>query len=130
VFDYLNACIHQRLSFVGIIRKKPNPADAEISQYRDRQAEIPTVCLQSERMISGNRIEALILQGVGAELRCESDATPFLVFVNQQTAPFTGDGSHRELQLLAAVATERSQNVTCNALGVHPQERCARRRIA
>ena len=68
VFDYLDACIHQRPSFVGIIRKKPNPADTKISQYRDRQAEIPTVGLESERMIRGNGIEALILEGVSA--RC------------------------------------------------------------
>jgi len=120
VFDYLDACIHQRPSFVGIIRKKPNPADAKISQYRDRQAEIPTVGLESERMIRGNGIEALILEGVGAELRCESDSAPFLLFVDQEPAAFRGDRSHRKFQLFAAVATERSQNVTGNALGVNP----------
>jgi len=120
VFDYLDACIHQRPSFVGIIRKKPNPADAKISQYRDRQAEIPTVGLESERMIRGNGIEALILEGVGAELRCEPDAAPFLLFVDQETGPFRGDRPHRKFQLLAAVATERSQDLTCNALGVNP----------
>jgi len=120
VFDYLDACIHQRPSFSGIIRKKPNLADAKISQYRDRQAEIPTVGLESERMIRGNGIEALILEGVGAELRCESDAAPFLLFVYQEPAAFRGDRSHRKCQLFAAVATERSQNVTCNALGVNP----------
>jgi hypothetical protein len=81
-------------------------------------------------MIRGNGIEALILEGVGAELRGESDAAPFLMFVNQQTAPLTGDGSHRKFQLVPTIATKRSKHVTGKALRVDTQERCAQRRIA
>jgi hypothetical protein len=80
-------------------------------------------------MIRVNGIEALILEGVGPELRRESDTASFLMFVNQQTAPFAGDSSHRKFQLVPTIATKRSKHVTGKALRVHTQERCARRRI-
>src|SRR6266446_498091 len=105
-----------------IVGKQANTLDSEIIEDCARQAEIPAVCLKTKCVVCCNGVKTLILQRIGLQFCHQANAASFLLFVNQETAAFCGDRSHRKFQLLAAVATERSQDVTCNALGVNPNK--------
>src|SRR5579859_5272456 len=96
--------------------------DSEIIEDGARQAEIAAVCFKTKRVVCCNGVKTFILQRIGLHFRHQAYPAPFLLLVDQETAPFRGDRSHREFQLVAAVATERSQDVTCNALGVNPNK--------
>src|SRR5882724_5079810 len=119
--DY-NTGLGQRTEFDGVVGKQANTLDSEVIEDGARQAEIPAVCFKTKCVVCRNGVKTLILQRIGLQFCHQAYPASFLLFVDQETAPFRGDSSHRKFQLFAAVATERSQNVTCNALGVNPNK--------
>ncbi len=70
---------------------------------------------------------ALVLQFVGLELGHQADAAAFLVLVEQNAGALFGDGGERELELLAAVAAQRVEDVAGEALRVDAHD--GRRRV-
>ena len=95
-------------------------ADAVVAQV-DRQAEL-------EVRVDG--VEALVLQVVGAQLVQQADPAALLGEVEQDAAALVLDHRERRLELLAAVAAQRVEDVAGQALGVHADEHVvdARRR--
>ena len=80
--------------------------DSKMIQNGAGQAEIPAIGLIAKRVIRRDRIEALILQGVGSQLGHKAYATPFLLFVDQESATFVRNCSQGKFQLLSAIATQ------------------------
>ena len=62
------------------------------------------------------------LQLVRAELVQEADSAAFLAHVQDDAAPLGLDAGERLLELLAAVAEQRVEDVAGQALGVHADE--------
>jgi hypothetical protein len=81
------------------------------------------VGLIAELEIGLDGVEALVLQLVGAELGHESDAAAFLLLVDQDAGALFDDAIHGELELLAAVAAQRAEDVAGQALGVDADQR-------
>jgi hypothetical protein len=71
-----------------------------------RQAEIPAIGLIAKRLIRSDSVESLILEGVGSQLGHEAYASPFLLFVDQESTTFFRDYSQSKLQLLSTIATQ------------------------
>ena len=70
-----------------------------------------------------DRVVALVLQRVRADLVAEADAAPFVTAqVHDTPVPSVGDQPHRRVELEAAVATHRTEHVSSEALGVHPDQ--------
>src|SRR5260370_15463305 len=73
-------------------------------------------------MIRSYGVESGVLKSIGLKFRHQSDTTTFLMLVNQHAASFSGNGSHRQFQLVSAVAAKRSEHITRETLGVNPKQ--------
>src|SRR5439155_8576009 len=106
------------------------PSHAKLVEDRSGQREVPAVRLVAQCKIGIDGVEAGVLQGVGLELRHEADAATLLVFVNDDAAPFRGDRSNCNFQLVATVATQRPEHFSGEALRMDAHERSALGQIA
>src|SRR6516225_9139938 len=109
-FDDLDAGGGERAHLAWIIGQQPNARDAKVVKDRGRQAEIPEVRLEPERMIGLDRVDAGVLQLVSLQLGHQADATPFLILIDHQSAALLGDRLHGKLELAAAIAAQRSEH--------------------
>src|SRR6516225_2913949 len=105
-FDDLDAGGAERAHLAWIIGQQPNARDAKVVKDRGRQAEIPEVRLEPERMISLDRVDAHVLQLVGFQLCHQANAASFLMLVEHEPATFFGDSLHRHFQLIATIAAQ------------------------
>ena len=80
--------------------------DSQMIQNGAGQAEIPAISFIAKRPIRRDSIETLILQGVGSQHGHQAYATPFLLFVDQESATFFRNCSQSKFQLLSAIATQ------------------------
>ena len=83
---------------------------------------------QAELEVGVDRVEPLLLELVGAQLVEQADPAALLGEVEQHAAALALDHRQRRLELLAAVAAQRVEDVAGQALGVHADEHVARRR--
>ena len=121
--DNLNAGIGQSRSLAGIICEQANTLDAELVQYRGRQAEIPAVGLEAQGVIGLDGVDAGILQLVSLQLCHQANAAALLIFVDHETTTFRGDGLHGQFELIVAVATQRPEHLAGEALRVDAEQR-------
>ncbi len=73
-------------------------------------------------MVSLDGVVTPFLEGVGPELVCEADPPPLLAHVEEDAVPVLPDQPHGEVELVAAVAPPRPEDVPGEALGVDPDE--------
>src|SRR5262245_23528610 len=92
-------------TLIGIVRKEPDSINAETTQDRCRQTEISVIGGKPEDMIRFDRIETGVLQRISLQLGHQSYPTTLLMLINHQPSSFPGDCLHRQVQLIAAVAT-------------------------
>src|SRR6478609_4357363 len=88
-----------------------------------RDFEDATVSLIAQLEVCLHCIEAHVLQLIGAQLGHQSDATAFLLLVDEDAGAFVTDALHRQLELLTAVAAERTEDITCEALRMNADHR-------
>jgi hypothetical protein len=74
-------------------------------------------------MIGLDCIKTPVLKRIRLQLRHETDTPPFLMLINHQPASFLGDGAHREIQLIAAVAAQRAEQFPGQALRMDAKKR-------
>ncbi len=68
-------------------------------------------------------VVALLLEAVGTDLVAEADAATLVAAqVDQHAEPLPVDGLHRGVELHTAVAAQRVEDVTGEALRVHTHE--------
>src|SRR5882724_8403432 len=92
---------------------------SEVLDHPGRHVVAAQIVHETQRPVRFIRVRATGLQRVGANLVPEADAPPFLPQVDQRAALRTPDQVERVLQLLAAVALERPQDLAGQALAVH-----------
>src|SRR5215475_7661621 len=120
-FDDLDAAVAERAHLARIIGQEPNARDAKVVKDRGRQAEIPEVRLEPERMIGLDRVDARVLQLVGPQFGHQPDAASLLTLIDHQSATFLRDRLHGEVELAAAVAAHRAEHLAGEALRVDAQ---------
>jgi hypothetical protein len=114
----LNAGEFEGLDLCGIVGDESNGVDAQLLEDLGREFELAAVGLVSELKVGFDGVEALVLEFVGAKLGHESDASALLLFVKEDTGASIGDHGEGKFELLAAITTERVENVSGEALGV------------
>ena len=102
----------------------------EVDEDLRADAVVAQVGGQAELEVRVDGVEPLLLQLVGAQLVQQADAAALLREVEQHAAALLLDHRERRLELLAAVAAQRVEDVAGEALGVHAHEHVlgARRR--
>src|SRR5580704_6772476 len=121
--DDANACALELLDLVRIVRKQPDRADAERFQRLCGKFVVSRIGRESEPAICFDRVETLVLQFVSLQLIDQADAASFLREIEDHAGGFFGDLAEGELELRAAVASLRCENVAGEALRVDAHER-------
>ena len=102
----------------GVVGDEADGFDAEHLEDLGGQLVLAAVGFVAEFEVGFDGVEALVLEFVGLELGHQADAAAFLVLVEQDAGAGVGDGGEGELELLAAVAAQRVEDVAGEALGV------------
>ena len=83
----------------------------------------PGVGGQAEQMVGLDRVGAVVLQHVGAQLVDQTDTTTFVAGgVDHHATSFGGDAPQAVAELDAAVAAQGTERVARQALGVQPHQ--------
>ena len=118
-----DAGLFQGVNFVGIVGEKAHLTDPERAKNLGWHAKLALICLEAEPLVGFHGIEPAVLQRVGLEFGHEADPATFLLFVDENAGALLGNHGKRHLELLAAVAAQRAENVTREALRVNADER-------
>src|ERR1041385_3188217 len=79
--------------------------------------------LEAELLIRLHRIKPLVLQLICLEFGHQPDRTPFMQLIEQNTCTRLRNHGKRHLQLLAAIAAQRAEDVAGKALRVNEDKR-------
>ena len=112
----------QPADLLGVVGQDPDRRQAEVDQDLGADAVVAQVGRQAELEVGVDGVIALLLQLVGLELVEQADAATLLGEVEQHALALGLDHRQRRLQLLAAVAAQRVEDVAGQALGVHADQ--------
>jgi len=112
----------ERFYFLGVVGDEADGRDVERLEYLGGELEVAAVGLVAEFKVGFDGVEALVLKFVGAELGHEADAPAFLLLVEKNACARVGDEGHGELKLLAAVASQRVEDVAGEALRMNAHD--------
>src|SRR5690606_33532587 len=118
----LDAALGQLPGLLGVVAQQAHAADAEVLEDPDSGPVVASVGGQAGRAVGVERVEAVLLQAVGTQLVDEADSTPLLTAQVDDHAALGLDRVERGLQLRAALALERAERLTRQALRVHAHE--------
>ena len=96
--------------------------EPEVDEDLRADAVVAQVGRQPELEVGVDGVEPAVLQLVGAQLVEQPDPAALLGEVEQHAAALALDLRQRRLELLAAVAAQRVEDVAGQALGVHAHE--------
>ena len=95
---------------------------AQIRQNLRADAVIPQIGFEAQRDIGFDGVLAFILQRIRFDLVDQTDAPSFLAHINDDAFSFLLNHFHRAVQLIAAVAAGRSENVAGAAFRVYAHQ--------
>ena len=106
-----------------VVRHQPHRGDAEVDEDLRADAVLARVGREAELEIRLDRVAALVLQRVRAQLVAEPDAAAFVAAqVHDDALALLRDLLERAVELHAAVAPQRPEHVAGEALAVHAHE--------
>ena len=111
-----------------IVREHANGREPEVGEDLRADAVLAGVGGEAEPEVRLDGVEALLLELVGAKLVQQADASALLREVEDDAEAFGLDPAQRPVELLAAVAALRVEDVTREALGVDARRARPRRR--
>src|SRR3954471_7174636 len=112
----------EAVDLLGVVGEDPDAGEAEIHQDLGADPVVAKVGRQAELEVRVHRVEALLLETVGAQLVEQSDSAALLRQIKQDPGSLPLDHRERGLELLAAVASKRVEDVAGEALGVDAYE--------
>src|SRR5579864_1337509 len=105
-----------------VVGEHDHALDPDVGQDLGADAVVALVDRQSEAQVRLDGVEAAILKCVRAQLVHEPDPAALLAEVHEDPASRVGDHRHRLVQLRLAIAALRAEDVTGEALAVHPDQ--------
>ena len=113
----------ERGRLVPVVGHQPDRTDPQRAQARRDVTVAPVVDGEAEVLVRFGGVEPLVLQHVRAELVRQADPAPFVPGrIDKHAAAFGGDRPERVPELDPAVAPQRAERITGDALGVHPDQ--------
>src|SRR5579875_4008734 len=122
LLGHLEAVRLEAGDLLRVVRQEAQRRDPQVGEDLVADAPLPLVGGEAEGEVRVDRVEAPLLQLVGLQLVEQADAAPLLRHVEEHPSAFGGDRRKRRLELLAAVAAQRVEDVTREALGVDAHE--------
>ncbi len=103
----------------GVVGEQAHGAHAQIAQDLRADVVFALVTLEAQRQVRIQRVKAIILQLVGAQLVHQPDAAALLAHVQHDAAALGLHSIHGRRQLLAAIAAHRAERIPGQTLGMH-----------
>ena len=119
--DY-NIMRFQRRDLVRIVRHQADTVETEAVQHHRSRCIDPLIRVEAKLLVCVYRIEAVILQLVGAKLVDETDPAAFLRQIQQNAAAIRRDFSNCAAQLISTVATQAGKQIPGKAFRMQPCE--------
>src|SRR6185437_6726364 len=116
--DNLDAHRLQRRHLLRIVGDQADGFHAHHLQHRCRQLILPAIRSIAKLQVRLNGIQPLVLQFVRLELRHQANTAALLGLVEQNAGACIRNRGQRQLQLLPAVAAQRVEDVSRQALRV------------
>ena len=108
--------------FERVVGHQAHVADAQLADDAGPHAVVAFVGLEAQFEVGVHRVETLILQFVGVDFVAQPDAAPLLIEVDDGAPAFAVDHLHRLVELLAAVAAVRAEDVARGARRMHAHQ--------
>ena len=108
---------------LGVVRQQAHAVDAEVREDAGRRAVVASIDRQAECEVRVERVEAVLLQAVRAQLVDEPDAPALVTAQVDDDAARALDRLERGVELRPALALERAERLAREALGVHAHDR-------
>src|SRR5215210_2796167 len=105
-----------------VVREDPDRRQPEVGEDLVPDAPVPRIRWEPELEVRLDGVEAPLLELVGLELAEQADPASLLGHVEEDTALLGADALERLLELLAAVAAQRMEDIAGQALGVDADE--------
>jgi len=121
-FRHANAVRAELFDLRGVVRHQLDRADSEDPQYARSTLVTAEIRRKTEGAVRVDRVEAVILEVVRRDLVDDSDAPSFLGEVEKDAFGRPPESLQCGLQLLAAVASLRTEHIAGHALGVEAHE--------
>ena len=118
-----DSCRLESRHLLRVIRHQAHRLHSEQLQCLGREFIGAAIRGETQFDVGFNGIQALVLQFVRLQLGHEADAAALLLLIKQNSGAFLCDGAQRQFKLQAAVAAQRSEYITCQALRVNPHQR-------
>ena len=119
----LDACQSECFDLFRIVGDKADLREAKLLENLSGKLELAAVGFIAKLKIGLDGVESLVLKFVSAEFGHEADASAFLLLVEEDTCTCICNGAEGELELLAAVAAKRVEDVAGEALRVDAHDR-------
>ena len=121
-FDDLDAGFFELADFFGIVRKQADFLCAEFFEDFRWKFVFAGVRGKTESFVGFDRVHALILQLIGAQLVHQADAAAFLRKIKQHTARRFRNFFERKFKLRAAIAAKGIEHVAREALRMNANQ--------
>src|SRR5688500_3972492 len=112
-----------RAQLERVVRHQPDLAQPEVEEHLGALPVLAQVDGESQTLVGLDGVGALVLEGVGADLVDDADAAPLLQLVDDGAPTLALDELHGAVELAAAVALRRAEDVARQALRVDARER-------
>ena len=112
----------QPADLLRVVGEDADARQPEVDQDLRADAVVAQVDRQAELEVGVDRVQALVLEVVGAQLVQQADPAALLGEVEQDAGALALDHRQRRLELLAAIAAQRVEDVAGQALGVDAHE--------
>src|SRR5207253_5287079 len=109
------AAVDKGVGLLGIVRQQPDLRQPKVFEQLDSDAVVARVGLEAEREVRFDRVETVVLQLIGLDLFDQPDAAAFLWQIDEYAGPFAADHVEGHVKLVAAIATERIEQISGEA---------------
>ncbi len=116
--DHLNADFIQRSALTRVVGEQPDPGDLQPAQDLASGDVAAFLRFKAKMDVGIDRVQASILQGIGAELVDQPDASAFLGQINHDPGSFGGHGANGTAQLVATITAQAADQVAGKAGGM------------
>jgi hypothetical protein len=121
--NHLDPGALERFNLVWIVGEQAHFGDAQRLENLARQGEVPVIGLESQSLVGFDRVQTRVLQLIRLQLGHKSDATAFLLLVNEDARAQISNHRESHFELLTAVAPQGMKNVPGQTLRVNSNQR-------
>src|SRR5690606_18465786 len=110
-FDYCQACLLKGPELVWVVRDDLHLAKPEVKEDLGTLLVCTGIDGKSEFFVGFDSVGSFVLKGICPDLVDDPDAPALLLLINDRTASFRLDHFHRLVELRAAVAFDRAEDI-------------------